>query len=110
MNNAGILRDRMLANMEEAEWDAVVNVHLKGTFAPMHHAVAHWRALQKKNGQPVAARIINTTSFSGLFGNIGQTNYGAAKMGIAGLSRVLAMESATKNVRCNVIAPFAWSG
>src|SRR5262245_45479691 len=81
VNNAGILRDRMLVNMTEAEWDAVIKVHLKGTFAPAHHAAAHWRELVK-GGQKVDARLINTTSVSGIYGNAGQTNYGAAKAGI----------------------------
>ncbi|MEZ5296715.1 MAG: SDR family NAD(P)-dependent oxidoreductase [Ilumatobacteraceae bacterium] len=78
INNAGILRDRMLANMTEAEWDAVINVHLKGTFAPTHHAVAYWRD-RSKAGHEVSGRVINTTSVSGIYGNIGQTNYGAAQ-------------------------------
>jgi NAD(P)-dependent dehydrogenase (short-subunit alcohol dehydrogenase family) len=82
VNNAGILRDRMLSNMTEAEWDAVINVHLKGTFAPSRHAVAYWRD-RAKAGEPVSGRIINTTSVSGIYGNPGQTNYGAAKAGIA---------------------------
>ena len=81
--NAGILRDRMLVNMTEAEWDDVIRVHLKGTFAPARHAAAWWRD-RSKSGQPVDARIINTSSASGLFGNVGQTNYAAANaaMGI----------------------------
>src|SRR5688572_11224331 len=82
VNNAGILRDRMLVNMTEAEWDAVIKVHLKGTFAPAHHAAAYWRERAKK-GEKVEARLINTTSVSGIYGNAGQTNYGAAKAGIA---------------------------
>ena len=82
VNNAGILRDRVLANMTEEEWDAVINVHLKGTFAPSRWAAAYWRE-QAKAGQPVDGRIINTTSVSGIYGNPGQTNYGAAKAGIA---------------------------
>ena len=107
VNNAGILRDRMLANMEEGEWDAVIDVHLKGSFAPMHHAVAHWRMLQKKSGQGVAARIINTTSSSGLFGNIGQTNYGAAKAGVAALTVIAARELARYGITVNAICPHA---
>src|ERR1700693_1011814 len=82
-NNAGILRDRMLVNMSEAEWDDVIRVHLKGTFAPAHHAAAHWKRRSKEIASPVNARLINTSSTSGLFGNLGQTNYGAAKAGIA---------------------------
>src|SRR5437868_2163177 len=82
VNNAGILRDRMLVNMEESEWDAVIGVHLKGTFAPTRHAAAYWRD-QAKAGTPIQARVVNTSSPSGIFGNAGQTNYGAAKAGIA---------------------------
>ena len=81
--NAGILRDRMLVNMTEDEWDAVIKVHLKGTFAPARHAAAYWRDQAKIKGGPVDARIITTTSVSGIYGNIGQTNYGAAKAAIA---------------------------
>src|SRR5215471_6821969 len=81
VNNAGILRDRMIVNMTEEEWDAVINVHLKGTFAPLHHAAAYWRD-RSKAGEAVRGRIVNTSSSSGLFGNIGQGNYGAAKAGI----------------------------
>ena len=82
VNNAGILRDRMLTNMTEAEWDAVIKVHLKGTFGPSHHAAAYWRD-RSKAGEEVDGRIINTSSPSGIYGNVGQTNYGAAKAGIA---------------------------
>ena len=91
VNNAGILRDRMLTNMDEAEWDAVIAVHLKGTFGPTHHAAAYWRD-RSKAGHPVDGRVINTTSPSGLFGNVGQANYGAAKAGIATFSLIAAME------------------
>ncbi|HUS98434.1 MAG TPA: SDR family NAD(P)-dependent oxidoreductase, partial [Hyphomicrobiaceae bacterium] len=77
INNAGILRDRMLTNMSEEEWDSVINVHLKGTFAPSRHASAYWRELSKSQGGPVSGRIINTSSTSGIYGNVGQTNYGA---------------------------------
>ena len=91
VNNAGILRDRMLVNMEEAEWDAVIKVHLKGTFAPARHAAAYWRD-RSKAGDEVNARIINTTSVSGIYGNPGQSNYGAAKMGIAGFTIIAAQE------------------
>src|SRR6187397_342821 len=76
VNNAGILRDRMLTNMTEEEWDAVIKVHLKGHFAPMRHAAAYWRE-RAKAGEPVSGSVINTSSTSGLFGNVGQTNYGA---------------------------------
>ena len=90
VNNAGILRDRMLVNMTEDEWDAVIQVHLKGTFAPSRHAAAYWRQLSKDKGEKVNARIINTSSTSGLYGNIGQTNYGAAKAGIAAFTIIAA--------------------
>lgn len=107
VNNAGILRDRLLVNMEESEWDAVIKVHLKGTFAPMHHASAHWRAEQKKTGQLVNARIINTTSTSGTYGNIGQANYGAAKAGIAALTIIAARELGRYGITVNAISPHA---
>jgi len=106
VNNAGILRDRMLVNMTEAEWDAVIQVHLKGTFAPSHHAGQYWRE-QSKAGQPVDARLINTTSVSGIYGNPGQTNYGAAKMGIAAFTIIAARELARYGVTVNAIAPGA---
>ncbi|MGW1988669.1 SDR family oxidoreductase [Embleya sp. NPDC001921] len=106
VNNAGILRDRMLTNMSEAEWDAVIRVHLKGTFAPAHHAAAYWRGLAKA-GEPVDARIINTSSPSGIFGNVGQTNYGAAKAGIAGFTIIAAQELGRYGVTVNAIAPTA---
>jgi NAD(P)-dependent dehydrogenase (short-subunit alcohol dehydrogenase family) len=106
VNNAGILRDRMLTNMSEAEWDAVISVHLKGTFAPTRHAVAYWRD-RSKAGEQVDARVINTTSPSGLFGNVGQTNYGAAKAGIAGFTVIAAQELARYGVTVNAIAPTA---
>jgi len=104
--NAGILRDRMLVNMTEAEWDDVIRVHLKGTFAPARHAAAWWRD-RSKSGQPVDARIINTSSASGLFGNVGQTNYAAAKAGIAAFTIVLAKELERYGVGVNCIAPGA---
>jgi NAD(P)-dependent dehydrogenase (short-subunit alcohol dehydrogenase family) len=106
INNAGILRDRMLVNMTEAEWDAVIKVHLKGTFAPAHHAAAYWRD-QSKAGEEVAGRIINTSSPSGIYGNVGQTNYGAAKAGIAAFTVIAAMEMARYGVTVNAIAPAA---
>ena len=106
VNNAGILRDRMLFNMEEAEWDAVIKVHLKGTFAPTRWAATYWRE-QSKNEQPVDARVINTSSTSGLFANPGQTNYGAAKSGIATFSIIAAKELARYGVTVNAIAPGA---
>ncbi len=106
VNNAGILRDRMLVNMEEAEWDAVIKVHLKGTFAPARHASAYWRE-QSKAGNPLDARLINTTSVSGIYGNAGQTNYGAAKMGIAAFTIIAARELKRYGVTVNAIAPGA---
>jgi NAD(P)-dependent dehydrogenase (short-subunit alcohol dehydrogenase family) len=106
VNNAGILRDRMLVNMTEAEWDAVVKVHLKGHAAPLHHAAAYWRD-QHKAGNEAPRAVVNTSSTSGLFGNIGQTNYGAAKMGIGALTIIAAQELARYNVRVNAIAPAA---
>jgi NAD(P)-dependent dehydrogenase (short-subunit alcohol dehydrogenase family) len=106
VNNAGILRDRMLVNMSEAEWDAVIQVHLKGTFAPAHFAAAHWREEQKA-GRAVDARIINTTSVSGIYGNPGQTNYGAAKMGIAAFTIIAARELRRYGITVNAVAPGA---
>lgn len=107
INNAGILRDRMLVNMTEAEWDAVIKVHLKGTFAPTHHAANYWRDLTKATGEPVNARVINTSSVSGIYGNIGQTNYGAAKQGIAAFTIIAARELRRYGVTVNAIAPGA---
>jgi NAD(P)-dependent dehydrogenase (short-subunit alcohol dehydrogenase family) len=106
VNNAGILRDRMLFNMEEAEWDAVIKVHLKGTFAPSRHAAAYWRQLAKQGERP-DARLINTTSVSGIYGNPGQTNYGAAKAGIAAFTIIASRELAGYGVTVNAIAPGA---
>ncbi|MFM9085408.1 MAG: SDR family oxidoreductase [Acidimicrobiia bacterium] len=106
VNNAGILRDRMMANMTEAEWDAVIKVHLKGTFSPAHFAAAYWRD-RSKAGQPVDGRIINTTSVSGIYGNVGQSNYGAAKAGIAAFTVISALELARYGVTVNAVAPVA---
>jgi NAD(P)-dependent dehydrogenase (short-subunit alcohol dehydrogenase family) len=106
INNAGILRDRMLANMSEAEWDAVIKVHLKGTAGPAHFAAAHWRD-RSKAGEETNGRIINTTSPSGIYGNIGQTNYGAAKAGIASFTIIAADELGRYGVTVNAIAPGA---
>jgi NAD(P)-dependent dehydrogenase (short-subunit alcohol dehydrogenase family) len=106
VNNAGILRDRMLVNMTEAEWDAVIAVHLKGTFGPTRHAAEYWRE-QTKAGNTVNARIVNTSSPSGLFGNAGQTNYGAAKAGIAAFTQICALELGRYGVNANAIAPVA---
>ncbi len=106
VNNAGILRDRMLFNMSEAEWDAVIRVHLKGTFCTSRMAAAHWRE-QSKGGRNVDARIINTSSVSGLFGNPGQTNYGAAKAGIAAFTLIAAKELERYGVSVNAVSPGA---
>jgi NAD(P)-dependent dehydrogenase (short-subunit alcohol dehydrogenase family) len=106
VNNAGILRDRMLVNMSEQEWDAVINVHLKGHFAPTRHAAAHWRELAKA-GEDVRARIVNTSSPSGVFGNVGQANYGAAKAGIAAFTIIAAQELQRYGVTVNCLAPNA---
>ena len=107
INNAGILRDRMLTNMDEGEWDAVIKVHLKGTFAPARHAAAYWRDESKKAGASVKARIINTSSTSGIYGNVGQTNYGAAKAGIAAFTVIAARELRRYGVTVNAISPSA---
>jgi NAD(P)-dependent dehydrogenase (short-subunit alcohol dehydrogenase family) len=106
VNNAGILRDRMLVNMTEDEWDAVIAVHLKGHFATTRHAGAYWRE-RSKAGDEVRARVINTASPSGVFGNVGQTNYGAAKAGIAAFTLIAAQELARYGVTVNCIAPNA---
>ena len=106
VNNAGILRDRMLTNMSEDEWDAVITVHLKGTFGPSRHAAAYWRD-RSKAGETNNARIINTSSPSGIYGNVGQTNYGAAKAGIAAFTVIAAMELERYGVTVNAIAPAA---
>ncbi|MCK9877886.1 SDR family oxidoreductase [Frankia sp. AgPm24] len=106
VNNAGILRDRMLFSMSEDEWDAVIRVHLKGTFAPSRHAAAYWRE-RAKSGVTNDARIINTTSVSGLYANPGQSNYGAAKAGIAALTQIAAQELGRYGVTVNAIAPGA---
>jgi NAD(P)-dependent dehydrogenase (short-subunit alcohol dehydrogenase family) len=106
VNNAGILRDRMLVNMSEAEWDAVITVHLKGHFAPTRHAAAYWRE-RSKAGAEVRARVVNTTSPSGVFGNVGQANYGAAKAGIAGFTIIAAQELGRYGVTVNCVAPNA---
>ena len=106
VNNAGILRDRMLFNMTEDEWDAVIRVHLKGTFAPLRHAAAYWRE-RDKAGDTHDARVVNTSSTSGLFANPGQSNYGAAKSGLATLSIIAAKELGRHGVTVNAIAPGA---
>lgn len=104
--NAGILRDRMLVNMDEAEWDAVVNVHLKGHFAPTRHAAAYWRE-RSNAGDTVRGRVICTSSPSGVFGNVGQANYGAAKGGIAAFTLIAAQELGRYGVTVNCLAPNA---
>ncbi len=106
VNNAGILRDRVLINMSEAEWDAVIKVHLKGHFAPTHHAATYWRE-RAKEGNPIKASVISTSSTSGLIGNPGQANYGAAKAGIAALALIADMELQRYGVRSNAISPAA---
>src|SRR5438309_4033489 len=106
VNNAGILRDRMLVNMTETEWDAVIKVHLKGTFAPARWAAAYWRE-RTKAGEHVDARVVNTSSTSGIFGNPGQTNYGAAKAGIAAFTVIAAQELGRYGVTVNAVAPGA---
>jgi NAD(P)-dependent dehydrogenase (short-subunit alcohol dehydrogenase family) len=102
VNPAGILRDGMFHKMEDADWRAVIDVHLHGTFNVCRAAINHFREQNEGN-------FVLFTSTSGLIGNIGQANYAAAKMGIAGLSRIIAMEGAQKNVRSNVVSPFAWT-
>ncbi|WNI25327.1 SDR family oxidoreductase [Streptomyces sp. ITFR-16] len=106
VNNAGFLRDRMLVNLDEDDWDAVMRVHLKGHFLPLKHAAAHWRAETKAGRTPVA-RVINTSSGAGLLGSVGQGNYSAAKAGILGLTLVAAEEMARYGVQVNAIAPAA---
>jgi NAD(P)-dependent dehydrogenase (short-subunit alcohol dehydrogenase family) len=107
INNAGILRDRMSFNMDESEWDSVIDVHLKGHFCVARHAAAYWRARSKRTDQPVGAALVNTSSESGLYGNAGQLNYAAAKAGIASMTIVLARELERIGVRVNAIAPVA---
>ena len=106
VNNAGILRDRVIVNMTEEEWDSVIHVHLKGHFVPTRWAAAYWRE-QSKAGKEVKASIINTSSTSGLLGNPGQANYGAAKAGIAAFTIISAQELTRYGVRSNCIAPAA---
>lgn len=106
VNNAGFLRDRMLVNLDEDDWDAVIRVHLKGHFLPLRHAAAHWRA-EAKAGRTPDARIVNTSSGAGLLGSVGQGNYSAAKAGIIGLTLVAAAELAPYDVQVNALAPAA---
>ncbi|MGW6903942.1 SDR family oxidoreductase [Streptomyces sp. NPDC054940] len=106
VNNAGFLRDRMLVNLDEDDWDAVVRVHLKGHFLPLKHAAAHWRA-EAKAGRTPDARVVNTSSGAGLLGSLGQGNYSAAKAGILALTLVAAAELSRYGVQVNAIAPAA---
>ncbi|MFI9741027.1 SDR family oxidoreductase [Streptomyces sp. NPDC052494] len=106
VNNAGFLRDRMLVNLDEDAWDAVMRVHLKGHFLPLKYATAHWRA-EAKAGRTPDARVINTSSGAGLLGSVGQGNYAAAKAGIIGLTLVAAAETGHYGVQVNAIAPAA---
>ncbi|WP_086707346.1 SDR family oxidoreductase [Streptomyces antimycoticus] len=106
VNNAGFLRDRMLVNLDEDDWDAVMRVHLKGHFLPLRHAAAHWRA-EAKGGRTPQARVVNTSSGAGLLGSVGQGNYSAAKAGIIGLTLVAAAEMDRYGVQINAIAPAA---
>jgi NAD(P)-dependent dehydrogenase (short-subunit alcohol dehydrogenase family) len=106
VNNAGILRDRLLANMTEDEWDAVIRVHLKGHAAPTRHAMAYWRD-RAKAGKPLAASVVHTTSIAAFAGNFGQANYTAAKSAVIGLSQVVAIEGSKYGVRSNAVSPSA---
>jgi NAD(P)-dependent dehydrogenase (short-subunit alcohol dehydrogenase family) len=106
VNNAGFLRDRMIVSMTEDDWDAVVRVHLKGHFCPTRHAAAHWRERHKR-GEPVDARVINTSSGAGLAGSVGQASYSAAKAGIAAFTQVAAAELGRYGIMVNAIAPAA---
>lgn len=106
VNNAGILRDRMIVNMTDVEWDSVIQVHLRGTFAMTRWAATYWRE-NAKAGKTNDARIINTSSASGIYGNVGQTNYGAAKAGIASFTIIASQELARYGVNVNAVAPAA---
>jgi len=108
INNAGILRDRMLFSMSEDDWDSVIRVHLKGTFCMSRHAAAYWRERAKAGGTN-DARIINTSSVSGLYANVGQSNYGAAKAGIASFTQIAALELSRYGVTVNAVAPVAYT-
>ena len=105
VNNAGILRDKMIFNMDEGDWDAIAKVHLKGHFAPSRHACAYWRDRVKETGRPANAAVVCTSSLVGLVGNVGQTNYAAAKGGIAMFTIALALEMERYGVRANCVAP-----
>src|SRR6478672_9072158 len=104
VNNAGLVRDRMLVNMSEEEWDLVLKVDLKGHFVPLRHAASYWKA-QAKDGTPVEARVVNTSSGAGLLGSVGQGNYSAAKAGVVGMTLVAAAELARYGITVNAIAP-----
>ncbi len=106
INNAGILRDKMLVSMEISDWDSVLQVHLRSTFLVSRLAAQHWRQLHKR-GQPIDARIINTTSSSGLYGNVGQSNYGAAKAAIAAFTVITSMELERYGITVNALCPTA---
>ena len=106
VNNAGLVRDRMLVNMSEEEWDLVLKVDLKGHFCPLRHAAAYWRDAAKA-GDPIEARVVNTSSGAGLMGSVGQGNYSAAKAGVVGLTQVAAAELARYGITVNAIAPAA---
>jgi len=107
VNNAGFLRDKMIFSMGEDDWDSIINVHLKGHFCPTRHVTAHWRARSKAGEEDIDGRIVNTASPSGLYGNVGQSNYGAAKAGIATLTTVWALELARMGITVNCLAPTA---
>ncbi len=107
VTNAGIVRDSAIWNMSEADFDAVINVHLKGMWSPCHHAAVHWRKVNKETGQPVGGRVITTTSGAGLVGNFGQTNYATAKAGVAGFTQTLSLELGRLGVTVNAIGPAA---
>jgi NAD(P)-dependent dehydrogenase (short-subunit alcohol dehydrogenase family) len=104
VNNAGIIRDKMIVSMSEEDFDSVIRVHLKGTFATTHHACARWRE-RTKAGETVRAAIVNTVSSAGLQGNVGQANYGSAKAGIAALTIITSLEGSRYGVRANAVAP-----
>lgn len=107
VTNAGIVRDSAIWNMSEADFDAVLSVHLKGMWSPCHHAARHWRTVNKETGRPVAGRIITTTSGAGLVGNFGQTNYATAKAGVAGFTQTLSLELWKLGVTVNAVGPAA---
>ena len=107
VNNAGIVRDSSIWNMDEADFDSVIAVHLKGSWAPCKHAAVHWRAVNKETGVPVGGRIINTTSGAGLTGNFGQTNYASAKAAVASMTQTLSLELFKMGVTVNCVGPAA---